>query len=438
MSTLFSQKTRAKNPVLSQASGRSVGKVVFNLVTVTDFVDENYDCSFNSWSNEEIIDGKPVTDADINRIRGEIEETYRYEGVTCTSEVVASSISAVCRMHSFDPLCDRLDNAHDRWIAAGRPQNLERLFVDYLGCDDNDYTRTVTKIIFYGLIGRAYQPGLKYDYLPIISGAQGQGKSTLLKKLGGEFFDDSLDVSMFGTEQATERLYKGIWLAELQEMAKMAKADENTLKMFLSSASDSYRPKYMRKVETLPRRTVFIGTTNQKWGLFSDTVNRRFILLNCNPKQQTKFSWDMTVEERDLLLGEAVEMYKQGMDLYALLMSIKETQTSLTDEYVSHDENFTDLETFLRMPRPENWNELDAVSRGAYYKKYLRNPDDSGDLVPDISVREIWCEALGHVDHSMTNRDSYGVVRALTLLGYNSRTKETIPQYGRTFVYHLE
>lgn len=413
------------------------GKVpVINLANIAPLIELYYFCSFNKWSNEEYINGEPVTDDTIARVRGDLEQTFLHYNASVSQELVSTAVSVVCRNHEFDPLIDRLEAAEKLWRDKGKPEQLLHMFQDYLGCEDSDFTRNVTKILTFGLIGRAYNPGMKYDTFIVFSGAQGQGKSTLFRKLGGAFFNDTLDFSMFGTELALERLYKGIWLAEIQEMKKISKSDENTLKAFITTQVDDYRPKYAKHVESMPRRMVLVGTTNNKGDLFPDKDNRRFIVLECDPKRQTKSSIDMTEEEVELIIGEMVAMYHEGIDYRALSDEISERQREVNSNYVCRDDNLSDLETFLRMPRPADWETKDKASKFAHYMGYIEKPDNDHEMVESISTNEIWCEMMGMHDHTMDSRSSQSIARELQILGYVKGPQKTIPGYGRVRRYH--
>ena len=74
--------------------------------------------------------------------------------------------------------------------------DLTHCFVDYLGAADNEYTREVTRKMFVGAVARAYEPGSKFDNMLILSGRQGIGKSTILRKVGFDrWFTDGIKTS---------------------------------------------------------------------------------------------------------------------------------------------------------------------------------------------------------------------------------------------------
>ena len=414
----------------------SRGKVpVFTMANVAPLIDANYQCTYNKWSNEEFINGNKVTDNAVAHIRGDIEKSFERYHVPVSTELVSSALSVACHEHEFDPLLERLEAAEKLWHDKGEPKNLLKMFVDYLGCEDTEFTEKVTQMFTYGLIARAFNPGTKYDTFIVFSGEQGLGKSTFLGKLGGAFFNDTLDFSMFGTELALERLYKGIWLAEIQEMKQISKTDENTLKAFITTQVDDYRPKYEKHVEAMPRRTVFVGTTNNSSDLFQDKDNRRFVILECSAERQKKSVFTMTEETVELIIGEMVALYREGIDYKRLDEEIREQQREINSNYVCRDDNLSDLETFLRMPRPADWETRDKTSKFAHYTEYVKNPDNDHEMVECISTNEIWCEMMGMHDHTMDMRTTKSIARELQILGYTKKRQGNLPGYGRIRMY---
>ena len=44
---------------------------------------------------------------------------------------------------------------------------------DYLGVEKSQYTTECMKLFMLGAISRAYKPGCKFDYMPVLVGKQG-------------------------------------------------------------------------------------------------------------------------------------------------------------------------------------------------------------------------------------------------------------------------
>ena len=49
-------------------------------------------------------------------------------------------------------------------------KRIETLFIDYLGCEDNVYTREVSEKSLVAVVRRAIYGGIKWDNMPILIG----------------------------------------------------------------------------------------------------------------------------------------------------------------------------------------------------------------------------------------------------------------------------
>ena len=57
-------------------------------------------------------------------------------------------------------------------------KRIDTLLMDYLGAEDNSYTRSVIRKTLIAAVSRIYEPGIKFDTVLILNGPQGIGKST--------------------------------------------------------------------------------------------------------------------------------------------------------------------------------------------------------------------------------------------------------------------
>jgi len=101
---------------------------------------------------------------------------------------------------------------------------VDTLLIDYLGAEDSPYVRAVTRKELCAAYVRVHHPGSKFDTMLVLNGDQGIGKSTLIAKLGGEWYSDSLNLSDMNDKTAAEKL-QGYWIMEIGELAGMKKAD---------------------------------------------------------------------------------------------------------------------------------------------------------------------------------------------------------------------
>lgn len=189
-------------------------------------------------------------EADESQLRLYIDKKY-IEFKERNFEVAFNSIVDNRRFH---PVRDYLDSL-PKWDGVKR---VEEVFINFLSADDNDYTRAITKKTFAACVARAYHPGTKFDSIPVLDGAQGIGKSTLIKYLAGEeFFSDNLSLTDMNDKTAAEKI-QGNWLIEIGELSGMKKADIEKVKSFVSTTDDKYRASYGRVVESHPRQCVIL------------------------------------------------------------------------------------------------------------------------------------------------------------------------------------
>ena len=167
------------------------------------------------------------------------------------------AVSKVTDDRSYHPIKEFLA-ALPEWDEIPR---VDTLLVDFLGAADNAYVRAVTRKTLVAAIARVMSPGCKFDTMLVLSGPQGKGKSTLIAKLCGEWFNDSLLLSDTKDKTAAEKL-QGYWILEIGELAGLKKTDIETLRGFLSRQNDIYRAAFGRRATPHPRQCVFIGTTN--------------------------------------------------------------------------------------------------------------------------------------------------------------------------------
>ncbi len=171
-----------------------------------------------------------------------------------------------------------------------------------------EYLAQVGRYWLLGMTNRVMEPGCKFDYCPVLEGAGGLGKSTMVEVLAGtQFFSDThFDVSRGkdGQEQV-----QGLWLYEIAELANFGKAEIGLIKAFISGKVDRYRPSYGRVVESYARQCLLVGTTNEATYLRDRTGNRRFWPVPV--RHRIRITW--LRKQRDQLLAEAFALYQQGV-----------------------------------------------------------------------------------------------------------------------------
>ena len=96
--------------------------------------------------------------------------------------IVDEAALVVAKRKAYNPLRDWLDSL--KWDGVLR---LDTWLCDLAGAHDNIYTRDVGSKVLVASVKRIFEPGCKFDYMTILEGEQGSGKSTLINILGGKW-----------------------------------------------------------------------------------------------------------------------------------------------------------------------------------------------------------------------------------------------------------
>lgn len=255
------------------------------------------------WLDVHENEWKQWTDVDDARMAAFFQRNY---GLYAPKMLEAATIIHF-NNRRVNPLTDLIDSIP--WDGQSRIEDFLRYTVR---CEDNVYNREVSRLIFAGGIHRAYRPGCKFDDMVVLVGRQGGGKSTLVRWLN---MDDRYfrEIKTINGKEGIEAL-RGVWIGEVAELMAMSRLKEaEAVKAYITAQEDSYRAPYNRHVETIPRRCVFVGTTNTPQFLSDKTGNRRFYPIRC-----TEDGYDLLgreAEVRDYIRqcwAEARELFKQG------------------------------------------------------------------------------------------------------------------------------
>lgn len=342
------------------------------------------------------------------------------------------AVAKVTDDRSYHPIREFIENLPE-WDKVPR---VDTLLIDYLGADDNEYVRAVTRKTLCAAIKRVLYPGCKFDSMLVLNGPQGVGKSTLIAKLAGEWFSDSLNLGDTKDKTAAEKL-QGYWILEIGELAGLKKAEVETLRSFLSRQNDIYRAAFGKRATPHLRQCVFFGTTNAESGYLRDTTgNRRFWPVK-TPGTGIKHSWDLTPELICQIWAETLVYVKQGEKLY-LSAELEALSKAEQREAMESDEREGLVRLYLDTLLPEDWDGMDIFER----RNFLTG-SDFGDTQKhgtvkrtQVSNMEIWCECFGKERANIRRTDSNELTAILARLGWKRLdSKVRIPLYGPQYVF---
>jgi predicted P-loop ATPase len=240
---------------------------------------------------------RPLTDGDVSQV----QEWLQHVGIPKIGrEIMGQAIHLRAQERPFHPVRDYLDLL--RWDGVNR---LDSWLTRYMGADESPYVKSIGRMFMIASVARVHEPGCKADYVLVLEGPQGAGKSRACEALGAPWFSDSLpDVTR--DKDASQHL-RGKWIIEISELSALGRAEAEALKSFISRLVERYRPSYGREEAIEPRQCVFIGTTNRSTYLGDDTGGRRFWPIKVGLVDVAAIAAD-----RDQLFAEAVAAYRSG------------------------------------------------------------------------------------------------------------------------------
>lgn len=356
------------------------------------FARQTYVLRQTPWKQEK--SKRELADEDLAGLRIFLESEYH---ITCAYKI----------QDAFDSFIDQTSIHSVREYIKGLKwdgvKRIDTVLIDFLGADNTPYIRKSARKIFCAGIARIFTPGIKFDYLPTLIGAQGIGKSTFIRIMGKDWYSESLKVSDMKDKTAAEKLL-GSWVIEISEMDGMNTTKADTLKSFLSAQQDKYRPAYGRETVTNKRQCIIIGTSNEREFLKDDTGNRRFWPIDVGKNAPTKNVFTELPEEIDQMWAEAYMLWVLGEPLYPDAEMAEEAERE-QEAHRHEDPRKGIIEEFLKLPVPVGWYSMNSITR----LSYLSNPKIyTGETIQrdKICALEIWVECFHRAKADLTKRES--------------------------------
>lgn len=329
---------------------------------------------------------------------------------TVSDRDLTAAVEQVGRTNAYHPVAEYLEARFKEWDGG---QRAETLFIKYLGCPDTAYYRAAARLFLVAAVARAFEPGHKFDFVPILSGSQGQRKSTFIKVLAKSWFGE-LKVDFRDEKRAIEQML-GFWIMELPELSSMSRSEVEDAKAFVSSVFTSIRMAYGRLPKGFKRQCVLMGSTNDETYLLDTTGNRRWWPLPVNVE---KIDTDDLAQNIDQIWGEVVHIYREmrkgqpkgDLPLYLTDKEAIRQSEELQAEAQVYNESDTYAEQIAGYldshVNEDGWDDFDAA---------MGNPKRVRRRY--VTVAQVWTEALEqNVKH--TRADANAVTRALKKCGW--------------------
>ena len=179
-----------------------------------------------------------------------------------TEKKIKSAINVVAMENKYHPIREKLGS-----LVWDGKERIKDVLHHFLGADQNNYVYEAMKVLLLGAISRVYRPGTKFEYMLILVGGQGAGKSTFFRFLAmnDSWFTD--DLKKLDDENVFRKM-QGHLIIELSEMIATASARSiEDIKSFISRQSDIYKVPY----ETQPKDSACLVALPTLWTRFLST-----------------------------------------------------------------------------------------------------------------------------------------------------------------------
>ncbi|APH06541.1 VapE domain-containing protein [Bacillus weihaiensis] len=361
----------------------TIGDIRFNEFTV--------ECEVHGdlqWRNGE---EKVWLSSDYNQLEHWFATQWNFKG----RNMIHNAFIHVVRKRWYHPVKEYIESAE--WDGEIR---VPTFFCDYLGAECSIYTQEVTKRWFTGAVKRTYEPGCKFEIVPVLIGEKGIGKSVIGSKLANEkWFTDS--IRSLEPKIAGEIL-ANVWICEFPELKAFNGKSDEEVKAFISSCDDIYRGAYERgKATSHKRHTVFYGSSNKNEVLTDETGERRRFPIKCSKVRKYNPFTDLTPEIVAQIWAEAKVYYDQGYFTYI--------DAEIQEQAEEVFKNFKDVDPLE--------GEID---------EYVKERGE-------VCVRQIWDEIMTEdLKKKPTRKDSNRIISILTSLGYEHVGWKRIEKYGNS------
>lgn len=306
-------------------------------------------------------------------------------GVAFSNQAMLDGMETFFSERSYNPVMEYMERAASNWDGRKR---INQMLQVYLGAEDIDLVSKIAEMWLVGAVAKVYEPYAKFDYVLDLVGGQGVGKTSLLQKLGGEWYTDA--VTDFANKDNYDIMLKALIVND-DEMVASNRMSFAETKAFISKTSLRFRKPYMKRTEEFAKNFVLARTTNQKEYLKDKTGERRFLSVMADTSRQKKHPMEIEPETVEQIWGEAVIIYKTGADL----MFDKETEERLEiyrEKFMYRDEVELQVLEYLEMPIPDNWSSWSIQQQHQYTSKYFDNSSEfeaGTKKLEKVSTREM-------------------------------------------------
>ena len=336
---------------------------VFSLIRYDEFR------RINIIGNPSLLDcsSPRIGDEHLRNIATRYEQKY---SLRLSVNRIVEILSGTQSRRGFNPVHDFIRK--EEWDGVER---VDTLLVRCLGAKDNDLVHAQTRAWMIGAVKRAFEPGCKFDYMLVLTGPQGIGKSTFLWALAneGEFLNESLQLDM-ATKDLIEQLNNG-WIFEIAELGGLRTAkDTDKIKALITKVSDTMRKAYGHEVEDYPRHCALAASTNDTSFLIDPDSRKFWVVKVAGMGNMEWLAW--LHNNLHQVWAEAYTYYKQGQNVF-LSMEMEKRARKVQKSYniVNEDPLTAVIAAYLDYNLKDSWRKLNKRERREFIENYNSEDD---------------------------------------------------------------
>lgn len=332
----------------------------------------------------------------------------KYYGVLFTKQNMTDALVNIAHRYEFNPVVDYFNRVFDEWDGVER---IPEFFPTYLGVPFNEVTTLTSQLWLVGAVAKTFEEECKFDFVLDLVGGQGTGKTTILQKLGMNWYTDSIT-------DLKDKDNFSIMLRSLivndDEMVATQNSKFEEIKKFVTAVNLEFRKPFDRRAERYPKNFIIARTTNEEEYLKDKTGERRFLPLFADPNNQLKHpARDLTQEEVDLIWGEAVNLYRQGFS-FSLTREQESLLSGHRERFQYKDDIEQAIDTYLEILIPRGFDSQPEMDKRYYIQDMMqrgRSDKFVGEVERDkVSSSDLAYECFGKditSDRRLANKIKY-------------------------------
>jgi predicted P-loop ATPase len=329
------QQAAEQQAAEQQCDAAPLGRSTQGRITKADlqaFLQIHYRLEFNELTRNCEIDGAPMG----SRLHLADSFLAHQHGIEVPKQAAADSFEFVAKSNPYNPVRRYLLGLRDR-------TDLQLISMNDLGRAFGIHpTDTVSQRLLAahlaGCVHRGISPGYKHDQLLVLTGPQGNLKSSSIEALAPSgWYDSATRVADLESKDTLAKI-NSAWLFEFDECEHtLQRSTASEFKGFITRRNDNYVEKYEKQSTPHDRRAVLFGTTNQTEFLNDNTGNRRVWIIDTEGRPLDP---DWIAANRDSIWGTVLTWIDWGLknwlpqtDELAIAAAARAEQANLSDPW---------------------------------------------------------------------------------------------------------